>query len=95
MQRLVVGPCIAYCLCSRVASVDVVVPALAILCFAPLSIVTLGLHNCCMRRVYCSLIGQHAALLAGDSAGLLAGMGLSCTMAHAHLHITDETLRSG
>ena len=34
------GPCIAYTLCSRVASVDVVVPAPAVLCFAPLSIVT-------------------------------------------------------
>ena len=40
MQKLVVGPYIAYCLCFRVASVDVVVPAPAILCFAPLSIVT-------------------------------------------------------
>ena len=40
MQRLVVGPCIAYCLRFRVASVDVVVPAPAILCFAPLSVVT-------------------------------------------------------
>ena len=46
VQRLVVGPCIAYCLCSRVASVDVVVPAPAILCFAPLSIVTALLHHC-------------------------------------------------
>ena len=34
-----VGPCIAYCWCSRVASVHVVVPAPAILCFAHLSIV--------------------------------------------------------
>ena len=40
VDRLVVVPCIAYCLCSRVASVDVVVHAPAILCFAPLSIVT-------------------------------------------------------
>ena len=40
VQTLVVGPCIAYCLCSRVASVDVVVPAPALLSFAPLSIVT-------------------------------------------------------
>ena len=34
------GPCIAYCLYSRVGSVAVAVPAPAILCFAPLSIVT-------------------------------------------------------
>ena len=34
------GPCIAYCLCSRVGSVAVAVPAPTILCFAPLSIVT-------------------------------------------------------
>ena len=40
VQTLVVGPYIAYCLCSRVASVDVVVPAPALLSFAPLSIVT-------------------------------------------------------
>ena len=35
-----VGPCIAYCLCSRVGSVAVAVPAPPFLCFAPLSIVT-------------------------------------------------------
>ena len=34
------GPCIAYCLCSRVGSVAAAVPAPPILCFAPLSIVT-------------------------------------------------------
>ena len=34
------GPCIAYCLCSRLGSVAVAVPAPMILCFAPLSIVT-------------------------------------------------------
>ena len=33
------GPCVAYCLCSRVGSVAVAVPAPTI-CFAPLSIVT-------------------------------------------------------
>ena len=35
------GPCVAYCLCSRVGSVAVAVPAPTI-CFAPLSIVTAG-----------------------------------------------------
>ena len=34
------GPCIAYCMCSRVGSVAVAVPAPPLLCFAPLSIVT-------------------------------------------------------
>ena len=34
------GPCFVYCLCSRVGSVAVAVPAPTILCFAPLSIVT-------------------------------------------------------
>ena len=34
------GPCVAYCLCSRLGSVAVAVPAPTILCFAPLSIVT-------------------------------------------------------
>ena len=38
-RNLVVGPCVAYCLCSRVGSVAVAVPAPTI-CFAPLSIVT-------------------------------------------------------
>ena len=38
------GPCVAYCLCSRVGSVAVAVPAPTI-CFAPLSIVT----ACCGR----------------------------------------------
>ena len=33
------GPCVAYCLCSRVGSVAVAVSAPTI-CFAPLSIVT-------------------------------------------------------
>ena len=33
------GPCVAYCLCSRVGCVAVAVPAPTI-CFAPLSIVT-------------------------------------------------------
>ena len=33
------GPCVASCLCSRVGSVAVAVPAPTILCFAPLSIV--------------------------------------------------------
>ena len=39
------GPCIAYCLCSRVGSVAVAVPAPTMLCFAPLSIVT-ALRSC-------------------------------------------------
>ena len=39
------GPCVAYCLCSRVGSVAVAVPAPTILCFAPLSIVTAHLKH--------------------------------------------------
>ena len=42
-------PCIAYCLCSRVGSVAVAVPAPPILCFAPLSIVTACWYCCFMR----------------------------------------------
>ena len=61
VQRLVVGPCIAYSLCSRVASVDVVVPAPAILCFAPLSIVTAVacVYAYCMLHSCKPDAGQH------------------------------------
>ena len=48
------GPCIAYCLCSRLGSVAVAVPAPTILCFAPLSIVTRQNLHClspCMEQI--------------------------------------------
>ena len=55
------GPCVAYCLCSRVGSVAVAVPAPTI-CFAPLSIVTASRRDLVAAVGSATVWGSRAAV---------------------------------
>ena len=54
------GPCVAYCLCSRVGSVAVAVPAPTI-CFAPLSMVTawMSFVGVATEKLFDGIISHH------------------------------------